>query len=126
MALSQLICAFAIEKLGAIRYCSALVGFSYGMIWSTTPTLVSEIFGAKEFALIWGWYGLAPISGSLIFNTIAGSVYESYVTEGNLICYGVDCHYASFIINSSAAVLGAIVAAIGVKFNKDFSKSNSK
>jgi hypothetical protein len=114
MTASQLISAFLINFLSTIRYTSALVGLSYGMVWSITPTLVSEIFGPKEFALIWGWFALAPTLGSVVFNSIAGKVYQSHVTVGKT-CFGSSCYFSSFIYNAIGAVIGALVGAVGIK-----------
>ena len=115
MCLAQLLNALVATNVHVILYTAMVVGLAYGMIWSITPTLVSEIFDAGEFGLIWGWFGLAPTIGSVILNSIAGQIYESNTEKGSNDCFGKHCYFASFMINAGAALIGVIISILAIR-----------
>eukprot|EP00958_Prasinococcus_capsulatus_P017047 scaffold1911_cov397-Prasinococcus_capsulatus_cf.AAC.28 len=86
-----------------ILYASVVVlGTSYGMLFSIMPILVSEDFDANHFGLNWGWITVAPPIGGIIFNGIAGAVYD--VHAENRECHGKICFSLSYAVRTRGRV----------------------
>jgi hypothetical protein len=62
MTISQILCAFLIKNLSIIRYASGIVGFSYGLLWSITPTILSEDIWSSR---VWIDLGMDFISSNI-------------------------------------------------------------
>lgn len=55
LGLSQLVGA-TVSSLAFLHVCTALVGFSYGSLFSSGPVIVGTWFGIKKFGSHWGWF----------------------------------------------------------------------
>jgi len=77
----------------------ALVGFFYGGILGTFPSLTADLFGAKHMAANYGFVLLGFGSGAIISSQIAGYYKNIAATDINLM-------YPAFIIASCCAAVG--------------------
>jgi len=77
----------------------ALVGFFYGGILGTFPSLTADLFGAKHMAANYGFVLLGFGSGAIISSQIAGYYKNIAATDINLM-------YPAFIIASCCAAAG--------------------
>ncbi|MDR2543717.1 MAG: OFA family MFS transporter [Treponema sp.] len=79
-----------------------LIGFFYGGLISTFPSLTADLFGAKHMAANYGFVLLGFGSGAIISSQIAG-YYK------NLAAENIDLMYPAFVIASCCAVAGIVL-----------------
>ncbi|KAK9234971.1 major facilitator superfamily domain-containing protein [Lipomyces kononenkoae] len=89
---------------------SASLGAGYGAIFTLAPTVVSLVWGAEQFGTNWGVLFIFPAVGSIVYELIYATIYD-YHTHGELLCYGLSCYQATFIITGTSCVLAVIVWA---------------
>eukprot|EP01018_Ginkgo_biloba_P003758 Gb_17190 [translate_table: standard] len=141
MAAAQIIMAighflFAMAWPGSMYAGTLLVGLGYGAHWSIVPATASELFGLKNFGILYNFLTMANPAGSLIFSgLIAGTIYDweaekqhpshspslhmyASVAGGRLkwdkplVCDGVVCFYLTFVILASVCIAGVILSMI--------------
>jgi len=83
----------------------ALIGFFYGGIVGTFPSLTADFFGAKHMAANYGFVLLGFGAGAIISSQIAGYYKNIAATDINLM-------YPAFIIASGCAVAGIVLMVI--------------
>ena len=83
----------------------ACVGFSYGGLLSTFPSLTADLFGAKHMASNYGFVLLGFGSGAIISSQIAGYYKNIAVNDINLM-------FPAFIIASGCAAVGIVLTLI--------------
>eukprot|EP01018_Ginkgo_biloba_P006438 Gb_28588 [translate_table: standard] len=82
MAVAQFIMAighifFAMGWQGSLYVGTLLVGLGYGAHWAIIPATASEIFGLKNFGILYNFLIMANPAGSFIFSgLIAGTLYD--------------------------------------------------
>lgn len=132
MAFAHLLSAFVFTEgeanFSRVYGITVLIGFAYGIIWSTTPTIVSETWSTRDFGMNWGWVNLAAAAASFAFNGAAGALYDHQITvhENNVVpaptdengndltndCAGKDCFRNAYFFAAGMAALGAVFALI--------------
>ncbi|XP_058195030.1 protein NUCLEAR FUSION DEFECTIVE 4-like [Rhododendron vialii] len=107
---------------GALYVGSVLVGVCYGSQWSLMPTIASEIFGVVHMGTIFNTIAIASPIGSYILSVrVIGYIYDVEASvEGGNSCSGTHCFRLSFLVMSSAALLGSLAALILFFLTKDF------
>lgn len=107
---------------GALYIGSVLVGVCYGSQWSLMPTIASEIFGVVHMGTIFNTIAMASPIGSYILSVrVIGYIYDVEASvEGGNSCSGTHCFRLSFLVMSSAALLGSLAALILFFLTKDF------
>jgi MFS family permease len=88
------------------------VGAAYGGLWSIMPIIVSDNYGATNFAMNFGWIACAPGGGSALFNHFTGVFYERHVEEGSNACVGPQCYRDAFIMCAVAAGVATLLAVM--------------
>ena len=83
----------------------ALVGFFYGGIIGTYPSLTADLFGPKYMATNYGVVLLGFGSGAIISSQIAGH-YRNVAAEN------IDLMYPAFVIASCCAAAGIVMMLI--------------
>jgi len=83
----------------------ALIGFFYGGLISTFPSLTADIFGAKHMAANYGFVLLGFGAGAIISSQIAG-YYK------NIAADDISLMFPAFIIASCCAVAGIIIMLV--------------
>ncbi|ESP02784.1 hypothetical protein LOTGIDRAFT_230330 [Lottia gigantea] len=106
---SELVYVFFGTYLAGVICSVIITAFGIGTLWSLVPTIVSEMFGIRDFGRNWGLLlmlaGVAGLGGQAIF----GFLYDSRVRSDNIYCYGKDCTIYGYIL---MAVLGLISIAL--------------
>lgn len=102
---------------GALYAGSVLVGICYGSQWSLMPTITSDIFGVGHMGTIFNTITFATPIGTYIFSVrVIGDIYDKEASaEKGYTCVGTHCFALSFLIMSSATLLGSL-AALGLFF----------
>jgi len=97
------------------------VGLAYGGLWALSPTLVYELYGAKNWGVNNSFIGLGPATSSYLFSTLmAGSLYMANINNGTKQCYGQQCYRASFLISAGISVVGVITCSMLVFLTRTF------
>jgi len=89
----------------------ALIGFAYGGLLSTFPSLTADLFGAKHMATNYGFVLLGFGSGAIISSQIAGYYKNIAANDINLM-------FPAFVIASCCAVAGIVMMLVLRKINK--------
>eukprot|EP00252_Welwitschia_mirabilis_P000657 TRINITY_DN10633_c0_g1_i1.p1 TRINITY_DN10633_c0_g1~~TRINITY_DN10633_c0_g1_i1.p1 ORF type:complete len:632 (+),score=66.94 TRINITY_DN10633_c0_g1_i1:420-2315(+) len=144
MAASQITMAIghvvsAMSWSGSLYAGTLLLGVGYGAHWGIIPATVSEVFGLKNFGVLYNFFIMANPAGSLFFSgVIAGSLYDweaekqhnkrnsvlaiktkmdmssALINDDPLICYGQSCFFYTFIILSGVCIVAAVLSMIVV------------
>jgi len=85
-------------------------GMSYGALWSIIPIIVSDLWGAENFSMNFGYVNVVAGVGGLTFNHIAGALYDSHAVENS--CSGTVCYESSFLVCGAAATFAFFIALI--------------
>ena len=83
----------------------AFIGFFYGGIIGTFPSLTADLFGPKHMATNYGFVLLGFGTGAIISSQIAGFYKNIAVNDINLM-------FPAFVIASSCGALGIIMMLI--------------
>lgn len=110
MCIAQLSSAFIATSIPSLYFAVGLVGLGYGMLWCILPTLVSEMFEVDNFGQNFGTFQLGPAIASVLFNSMAGTLYELHTPLNDRDCIGTDCYRFAFITASAAAFLGGLIS----------------
>jgi len=94
----------------------ALIGFFYGGLLSTYPSLTADTFGAKYMATNYGFVLLGFGAGAIISSQIAG--YYKNVAEKD-----ISLMFPAFVIASCCAIAGIIMMLVMKYINKRNTKN---
>jgi len=97
----------------------AMIGFFYGGIVGTIPSLTADLFGAKHMAANYGFVLLGFGTGAIISSQIAGHFK-------NVAANDINQMFPAFIIASGCAVLGIILMLILKKLQKSSKRVSTK
>ena len=89
----------------------ALIGFFYGGLLSTFPSLTADTFGPKHMAANYGFVLLGFGAGAIISSQIAGYYKNISADDINLM-------FPAFVIASSCAAAGIVMMVIFKEINK--------
>ena len=89
----------------------ACIGFSYGGLLSTFPSLAADLFGAKHMAINYGIILLGFGVGAIISSQIAG-YYK------NIASSDISLMFPAFVIASCCAVVGIVMMVVLKKICK--------
>uniref|UniRef100_J3N188 Uncharacterized protein n=1 Tax=Oryza brachyantha TaxID=4533 RepID=J3N188_ORYBR len=110
---------------------SAIVGFSFGGLYTLLFSIVSEVFGLKYYATLYNLGMVASPVGSYLFNVrVAGSLYDAEAARqrggagGDQACAGARCFRASFLTVTAATFFAALVSLVLVWRTKRFYKGD--
>jgi len=144
MAVAQITMAvghilFAMGWSGSLYLGTLLVGLGYGAHWAIIPATASEIFGLKNFGVLYNFFIMANPAGSLIFSgLIAGTLYDweaekqqsrhkplpslsaislgisggSVKRDEPLDCHGRSCFFLTYLIMSAVCIVAAVLSMI--------------
>lgn len=105
---------YALGISGTLYVATALFGICYGAQYSLMVPTASELFGLKNFAVIYSFMGLGNPIGAVLFSVfLAGDVYDAEAAkQGGTTCVGSACFGLTFIVLASACGLGFILSVI--------------
>ncbi|CAK9196801.1 unnamed protein product [Sphagnum troendelagicum] len=130
MALGHVL--LAIGCPGSLYIGSLLVGFGYGSHWSVIPATASELFGLKNFGILYNVLCVSNPAGSLIFSgLVAGTLYDreaqkqrglktlatSFIASDQLaiesdevlLCKGAICFRETLFIMTGVCIIGIVL-----------------
>ncbi|GMH02977.1 hypothetical protein Nepgr_004816 [Nepenthes gracilis] len=115
-AASQILLAIGFVVMGiAVPGClyigSILVGICYGVRLAITVPTASELFGLKNYGLVYNILILNLPLGSFLFSgLLAGYLYDAQATatsSGGNECYGAHCYRLCFFILAATCIVGS-------------------
>jgi hypothetical protein len=132
--------ALGVVELPALPLVTCLISVGYGMLWTSSPVLVSELYGNAHFAFYWGSLTLLPAMSGFLTNVLFGIVYDGaarafagdvpspqvpvvgVVVEGGGSapleehgCLDPACFHPSFRVTSVLAAVGVLAAGALVR-----------
>lgn len=87
---------------------SCIIGFAYGLTFTTFPGIVADLFSLKDYSVIWGILYSSTVPGLTIFTKVFGYIYDKHsdVIGDDFICTkGSLCYVGTFELTSSLCVL---------------------
>ncbi|GJP30041.1 hypothetical protein CLOM_g22059 [Closterium sp. NIES-68] len=118
---------YAIAFPYSLHIGSLIVGLCYGVHWAVMPATVSELFGLKNFGLIFNAVAAATPVGSYLFSSvIAGYLYDYEAHKGQAFngsswrlgssefteCIGAHCFRLTFTIMVGVCWIGALLTGV--------------
>lgn len=91
----------ATGSLPLLYIASMVGGFAFGSYWVLMPAIISEVFGTRFFATIYGFTASSPALGALLLsNLLVARAYDNMGKkhgdpEGT--CFGPDCYQSPFL-----------------------------
>ncbi|XP_076895806.1 protein NUCLEAR FUSION DEFECTIVE 4-like [Bidens hawaiensis] len=112
MVMTYLLYASAIN--GTLYVATALLGICYGVQFGVMIPTSSELFGLKNFGLIFNFMGLGnPIGAFLFSGMLAGYVYDAEeAKQGGSTCMGPNCFRLTFFVLAGVCCLSAFLSLI--------------
>lgn len=110
---------FALGHHATLHVSVALLGICYGAQFSVMVSTSSELFGLKHFGKIFNFISLGNPLGALLFNSLAGYVYDQeverqYATtmDTDIACHGPNCFRLTFCVLAGVASLGTLLSIV--------------
>lgn len=112
MVLTYLLYASALN--GTLYAATALLGTCYGVQIAIMISTSSELFGLKNFGIIFNFMQLGNPLGALLFSgMLAGYVYDTEAAkQGTLSCMGPACFRFTFLVLACVCGVGTILSLI--------------
>lgn len=85
---------------------SSSIGAGYGAVFCLAPTVVSVVWGTRNFGTNWGIVTMTPALGAVVYGCLFAVEYDAGTGVGG-VCYGGGCVERSFAVMS-----GSVVAAV--------------
>ncbi|KAJ4851647.1 hypothetical protein Tsubulata_014469 [Turnera subulata] len=112
MIVTFILLALALD--GILYVATALLGICYGVLYCLTVPVSSELFGLKNFGVIYNFMGLGNPIGAILFSgMLAGYVYDTEAAkQGSSTCVGPNCFKLTFLVMAGICGLGTILSII--------------
>lgn len=112
MVLTYLLYASALD--GTLYIATALLGTCYGVQIAIMISTSSELFGLKNFGIIFNFMQLGNPLGALLFSgMLAGYIYDTEeARQGGTTCMGPACFRFTFLVLACVCGLGTILSLI--------------
>ncbi|KAE9601767.1 hypothetical protein Lal_00041033 [Lupinus albus] len=119
MIILYLLFPYAIK--GTLYPAIAFLGICFGVQFSIVIPTVSELFGLKDFGLMYSVLALGNPLGAFLFSAIlAGHVYDNEAAKqhglgliaSSVSCVGPNCFKLTFFILAGASAMGTIMSII--------------
>lgn len=98
---------------GSLLVGSILLGASYGVHYTIMVPTASELFGLRDFGMIYNFITMgAPISSLLFSGVIAGYFYDKEAAKESsgkgATCLGAHCYRVTFLVMAGVCLLGLL------------------
>ncbi|KAL1564034.1 protein NUCLEAR FUSION DEFECTIVE 4-like [Salvia divinorum] len=112
MVVSFLLYASALS--GTLYAATALLGICFGTQFGVMIPTASELFGLKDFGVIFNFMQLGNPVGALVFSSLlASQVYESEAAkQSGSSCMGPSCFRLTFLVLAGFCGLGTLVSIV--------------
>ncbi|PON52337.1 Major facilitator [Trema orientale] len=119
MIITYLLFAFAIS--GTLYPAVLVLGICYGVQFSVMIPTVSELFGLKNFGLLFNFMSLGNPLGAFLFSgLLAGYVYDNeaakqhslHLSDPSVTCLGPDCFRLTFFVLAAVCGVGTLFSIV--------------
>ncbi|KAF8251581.1 MFS general substrate transporter, partial [Wilcoxina mikolae CBS 423.85] len=86
---------------------SSSIGAGYGAVFCLAPTIVSVVWGTKNFGTNWGIVTITPALGAVVYGCMFAGEYDAGTGETGA-CYGWECARYSFAVMAGSVVFAAV------------------
>ncbi|KAI0006067.1 MFS general substrate transporter [Russula compacta] len=86
-------------------------GAAYGTTFTILPSIVSSIWGSKDFGRNFGILTYAPLVGTPLFSYLYAFV-SAHNNVGDGVCIGVTCWSLTFWVSTGALLLSCVVSIL--------------
>jgi hypothetical protein len=86
---------------------STSVGAGYGAVFCLAPTVVSVVWGTKNFGTNWGIVTMTPAVGAVVYGCLFAAEFDGGTKDGSGHCEGPACARWSF-----AEMAGSVLVAV--------------
>ncbi|KAI3443921.1 hypothetical protein Pfo_000586 [Paulownia fortunei] len=112
MAITYLLFASALD--GTLLAATSLLGICYGVQFSIMVPTASELFGLKNFGMIFNFMSLGnPLGAYLFSGLLAGFLYDNEAArQHSATCLGPNCFRLTFIVLAGVCVIGTMLSIV--------------
>lgn len=112
MVIAFLFYAFAVS--GTLHVATALLGTCYGVQTAIMIPTASELFGLKNFGVIYNFIQFGNPIGALLFSgMLAGYIYDAEaIKQGVSTCIGASCFKLTFFVLAGLCGLGSLLGIL--------------
>ncbi|KAH7443916.1 hypothetical protein KP509_02G055800 [Ceratopteris richardii] len=112
MAVGHLVLALALP--GTIYAAVFFTATGFGSQWAVFPTATSELFGLRNFGVLYNLVAIASPAGSIIYSTfMAGPIYDWQASkQGSSSCEGTVCFEITFFAMAAACILATALSIV--------------
>lgn len=112
MIIIFLLCAWGLKA--TLYAATALLGICYGVQFAIMVPTASELFGLKNFGIIYNFMLLGNPLGALLFSGwLAGYIYDEEAAKQQVsTCLGPECFRVTFFVLTGVCGLGVILSVI--------------
>ncbi|KAL2479524.1 Major facilitator superfamily protein [Abeliophyllum distichum] len=105
---------FASALNGTLYAATALLGICYGVQFSIMVPTASELFGLKNFGMIFNFMSLGnPLGAYLFSGLLAGFLYDNEATKQHAVsCLGPNCFRLTFLVLAGLCGVGTILSIV--------------
>lgn len=105
---------YSLALTSTLYVATALLGICYGVQYSIMVPTASEIFGLRNFGIIYNSMALGNPIGAVLFSALlAGYVYDAEAAkQGASTCLGPECFRLTFLVLAGICGLGTIFSII--------------
>ncbi|CAI4035626.1 hypothetical protein SMKI_13G2760 [Saccharomyces mikatae IFO 1815] len=92
-----------------ISVCSAIFGYSFGVLFGTFPSIVADKFGTNGYSTLWGVLTTGGLFSVSIFTGILGRDFKANTVDDDKSCKrGVLCYSYTFTVTKYCATFTAL------------------
>lgn len=105
---------FASALNGTLYAATALLGICYGVQFSIMVPTASELFGLKNFGMIFNFMSLGnPLGAYLFSGLLAGFLYDNEASKQHVVsCLGPNCFRLTFLVLAGLCGVGTILSIV--------------
>ncbi|KAL7137817.1 hypothetical protein ABFS83_10G119000 [Erythranthe nasuta] len=105
---------FASSLDGTLLIATSSLGICYGFQFSIMVPTASELFGLKNFGMIFNFMSLGnPLGAYLFSGLLAGFLYDSEAAkQHSSTCVGPHCFRLTFVVLAGVCVVGAMLSIV--------------
>ncbi|PSS36144.1 Protein NUCLEAR FUSION DEFECTIVE like [Actinidia chinensis var. chinensis] len=112
MIITYLLFASALD--GTLYIATAVLGICYGVQFSIMVPTASELFGLKNFGIIFNFMSLGNPLGALLFSSLlTGYLYDNEAAKQHGIsCLGPNCFRLTFLALAGVCAVGTVLSLV--------------
>lgn len=112
MGVACLVCA--VSDMDLLFLAVIMVGLAYGGFWTLGPSIIADVFGGRNFGMIYSIASMAAACGSYSFSVgLASTLYQREIEPGDgTTCYGHTCFRVTFFILAGLCLAGVVMGLV--------------